>query len=45
MRADARRNREKLLAAARRLLAERGHEVSMEQIAAAAGVGLGTLYR
>lgn len=45
MRADARRNREQLLAAAARLLAERGRGVSMEEIAAEAGLGLGTLYR
>ncbi|HEY0188862.1 MAG TPA: helix-turn-helix domain-containing protein [Cellulomonas sp.] len=45
MRADALRNRERLLAAAGELLASRGHEVTMEEIAAEAGVGLGTLYR
>ncbi|WP_030107940.1 TetR/AcrR family transcriptional regulator [Kutzneria albida] len=45
-RADAARNRRKVLAAARRLFTERGEaNVSMDDIAAAAGVGKGTLYR
>ncbi|MGP3924059.1 TetR/AcrR family transcriptional regulator [Streptomyces sp. 8N616] len=46
-RADAVRNREAVLAAAARLFAERGSpdRVSMDDIAAAAGVGKGTLFR
>ena len=45
-RADAARNRARVLEAAAGLFAERdGREVTMEQIASAAGVGKGTLYR
>jgi len=45
-RADAARNRERILCAARRLFEERGAEsVSMDDIAEAAGVGKGTLFR
>jgi AcrR family transcriptional regulator len=45
-RADAARNRAKVLDAAARLFAERGAaQVTMEDIARAAGVGRGTLYR
>jgi AcrR family transcriptional regulator len=45
-RADARRNRERILCAAARLVDERGIDcVSMDDVAAAAGVGKGTLYR
>jgi AcrR family transcriptional regulator len=44
LRADAARNREKLLAAATRLFAERGLDVPMEHIARSAGVSIGTLY-
>jgi AcrR family transcriptional regulator len=45
MRADARRNREILLAAAAEVYAERGVEASLEEVARRAGVGIGTLYR
>ena len=45
LRGDAERNRAGLLAAARTLFAERGDEVHMSEVAAAAGVGVGTLYR
>ena len=44
-RADARRNREKLLAAAAELFAEQRGAVTMEGVAKRAGVGVGTLYR
>lgn len=45
LRADARRNREKILAAARTLFGETDPGASMEDIARAAHVGVGTLYR
>ncbi|MEC3979470.1 TetR/AcrR family transcriptional regulator [Amycolatopsis sp. H20-H5] len=45
LRADARRNREQIIAAARVIFVEQGAEVPMEEIARAAGVGVGTLYR
>jgi AcrR family transcriptional regulator len=45
VRADAQRNREAIVAAALRLLTARGARVSMEEIARAAGLGVGTLYR
>jgi AcrR family transcriptional regulator len=45
LRADARRNREAILAAARRAFAERGLQTSLDEIAKQAGVGSGTLYR
>ncbi len=45
-RADAARNRERILCTARRLFAERGAGcVSMDEVALAAGVGKGTLFR
>jgi AcrR family transcriptional regulator len=45
-RADARRNRERILCAVARLVDERGIDgVSMDDVAAEAGVGKGTLYR
>jgi AcrR family transcriptional regulator len=45
MRADARRNRERLIQVARQVLTARGSEASMEEIAKSADVGVGTLYR
>jgi AcrR family transcriptional regulator len=45
MRADARRNYDLLVVAAREVFAEQGGGASMEAIAKQAGVGVGTLYR
>lgn len=46
LRADAQRNRERLLTVAREVFAEKGvDEASLEEIARRAGVGIGTLYR
>ncbi|MEV0175124.1 helix-turn-helix domain-containing protein [Streptomyces sp. NPDC050803] len=45
MRADARRNYERLLAEARTSFAEHGTDASLEDVARRAGVGIGTLYR
>ena len=44
-RADARRNRERVLAAAAELFAEEGCKVQIEQVAHRAGVGVGTVCR
>jgi AcrR family transcriptional regulator len=44
-RKDAQRNRERILEAARAIVAERGVAAKMEDVAARAGVGIGTLYR
>jgi AcrR family transcriptional regulator len=44
-RADARRNYDKVVAAAREAFAERGASTSLEEIARRAEVGIGTLYR
>jgi AcrR family transcriptional regulator len=44
-RSDARRNYEKVVAAAREAFAERGASTSLEEIARRAEVGIGTLYR
>jgi len=44
-RADAARNYDKLLGAAREAFAELGASASLEEIARRAGVGIGTLYR
>jgi AcrR family transcriptional regulator len=45
MRADARRNHERLLEAARDVFVERGPDAPLEEIARRAGVGIATLYR
>ncbi|MEU8874875.1 helix-turn-helix domain-containing protein [Streptomyces javensis] len=45
LRADARRNRDKVLAAAVRVFAEEGLDAHLERIAKEAGVGSATLYR
>lgn len=45
VRRDASANRRKAVDAARALFAERGQQVTMEEVAAAAGIGKGTLYR
>src|SRR5690349_16231486 len=45
LRADARRNREQIIAAAKKMFLEFGPDVPMEEIARGAGVGVGTLYR
>jgi AcrR family transcriptional regulator len=44
-RADAERNRDKIIAAARAAFADPGADVSMAEIARRAGVGMATLYR
>lgn len=45
LRADARRNRDRIVDAARAAFAARGPDASLEEIARSAGVGIGTLYR
>lgn len=45
LRADARRNRERVLTAARECFAEQGAEAQMDDIARRAKLGVGTLYR
>jgi AcrR family transcriptional regulator len=45
MRADARRNYEALLTAARELFLEQGSDAPLDEVAKRAGVGAGTLYR
>jgi len=45
LRADAARNRERIVAAARELFAERGINAPLEDVAQRAGVGIATLYR
>lgn len=45
LRADARRNRTKILDAAAEVFAERGADASTEEVAARAGVAIGTVFR
>jgi AcrR family transcriptional regulator len=45
LRSDVQRNLERVLQAAQELFAERGPEVKMGEVAARAGVGVGTIYR
>jgi AcrR family transcriptional regulator len=45
LRRDAERNRLRILQAAREVFADRGLDASLDQIAAHAGVGVGTVYR
>ena len=45
LRRDAERNRQRILAAAAEVFNERGLEVSLDEIARHAGVGVGTVYR
>jgi AcrR family transcriptional regulator len=45
LRRDAERNRLRILQAAREVFADRGFDASLDQIAAHAGVGVGTVYR
>jgi AcrR family transcriptional regulator len=45
LRADARRNRERILESAREVFAESGIDAQMDDVADRAGVGVGTVYR
>lgn len=45
LRADARRNRERVLEGARAVFAEHGRDAQMDDVAKRAGVGVGTVYR
>lgn len=45
LRRDAERNRQRILAAARELFAERGLAVTLDDVADRAGLGVGTVYR
>lgn len=45
MRADARRNYDRIVAAAHDVFIEHGTDASLEEVARRAGVGIGTLYR
>ena len=44
-RSDARRNRKRIVAAARKSMARKGLDAQMDEIARTAGVGVGTVYR
>jgi len=45
LRRDAERNRQRILAAAAELFTERGLDATLDDVARAAGVGIGTVYR
>jgi AcrR family transcriptional regulator len=45
LRADARRNRERVLEGARAVFAEHGRDAQMDDVAKRSGVGVGTVYR
>ncbi len=45
LRADARRNRERILQSAKEVFAQHGAEAQMDDVAERAGVGVGTVYR
>src|SRR5689334_1226633 len=45
MRADAQRNRDRIVEAAREVFREQGYDASLDLVAKRAGVGAGTLYR
>src|SRR5580693_8322177 len=45
LRRDAERNRQRILAAAAEVFTERGLDATLDEVARAAGVGIGTVYR
>jgi AcrR family transcriptional regulator len=45
MRADAQRNRDRIVEVAREVFREQGYDASLDLVAKRAGVGAGTLYR
>jgi AcrR family transcriptional regulator len=45
MRADAQRNRDRIIEVAREVFREQGYDASLDEVAKRAGVGAGTLYR
>ncbi len=45
MRADAKRNRDRIVEVAREVFREQGYDASLDEVAKRAGVGAGTLYR